>query len=238
MEKNLEETSVWNFEKRGSWSTHVGSYRGNWPPQVPRNILLRFSKENDLVLDMFNGGGTTLVECKLLNRNAIGIDINPNPLNITKEALKFDVQNKSIQKLILGDAKNMHFIKNESIDLICTHPPYANIIKYSDGIDGDLSLLNESDFLKDFSLVAREANRVLRSGNKMVYMIGDIRKNGNVFPLGFTTLDICLKNGFKLNEIIIKIQHNCQMSSKWINILSAKNKYLLAHEYIFILTKI
>ena len=40
----------------------------NWSPYIPRNILLRYSKEGDLVLDQFAGGGTTLVEAKLLNR--------------------------------------------------------------------------------------------------------------------------------------------------------------------------
>ncbi|MBF0539226.1 MAG: site-specific DNA-methyltransferase, partial [Nitrospirae bacterium] len=41
-----------------------------------RNVILRYSKDNDLVLDYFCGAGTTGVECKLLNRNFIGIDIN------------------------------------------------------------------------------------------------------------------------------------------------------------------
>ena len=63
----LEMTTHWSFPKRGDWATHDAKWRGNWSPYIPRNIILRYSKEGDLVLDQFAGGGTTLVEAKLLN---------------------------------------------------------------------------------------------------------------------------------------------------------------------------
>ena len=84
-----EMTSVWSFKERGNWATHNSKYRGNWSPYIPRNLLLRYSKENDLVLDQFVGGGTTLVEAKLLNRNCIGIDINPEAIKLCKKAINF-----------------------------------------------------------------------------------------------------------------------------------------------------
>ena len=54
----LEMTTHWSFPKRGDWATHDAKWRGNWSPYIPRNILLRYSKEGDLVLDQFAGGGT------------------------------------------------------------------------------------------------------------------------------------------------------------------------------------
>ena len=72
----LESTTVWSFPDRGSWATHSGKYRGNWSPYVPRNLILRYSNPGDWVLDQFMGSGTTLVEAKLLNRHAVGVDIN------------------------------------------------------------------------------------------------------------------------------------------------------------------
>ncbi|WP_279018312.1 DNA methyltransferase, partial [Megasphaera elsdenii] len=72
-EFTLEMTSVWSFPQRGKWATHDGKYRGNWSPYIPRNLILRYSSEGDRILDCFVGGGTTLVEAKLLNRNCIGI---------------------------------------------------------------------------------------------------------------------------------------------------------------------
>ena len=58
----LETNTVWSFPDRGKWATHDAKWRGNWSPYIPRNIILRYSKENDWVLDQFVGGGTTLVE--------------------------------------------------------------------------------------------------------------------------------------------------------------------------------
>lgn len=69
-----------------------------------------------------------------------------------------------------GDARNLDFLSDESIDLICTHPPYADIIKYSDGIDGDLSQLKVKDFLEEMKNVAAESYRVLKKINFVLYL--------------------------------------------------------------------
>ena len=86
----LEMTTHWSFPKRGDWATHDAKWRGNWSPYIPRNIILRYSKEGDLVLDQFAGGGTTLVEAKLLRRNIIGVDVNNVALNRCKEKVDFE----------------------------------------------------------------------------------------------------------------------------------------------------
>ena len=67
-----ETTTVWSFPDRGDWATHVGNYRGNWSPYIPRNLILRYTAPGELVLDQMMGSGTTLVECKLLGRRAVG----------------------------------------------------------------------------------------------------------------------------------------------------------------------
>ena len=81
----LQTTSVWSFPKRGNWATHKGDYRGNWAPEIPRNIILRYSKEGDLILDQMVGGGTTLIECKLTGRNGIGVDLNKEAIMLTRD---------------------------------------------------------------------------------------------------------------------------------------------------------
>lgn len=226
---------MWSFPDRGSWATHSGSYRGNWTPYVPRNLILRYSKPDEWVLDQFLGSGTTLVEAKLLGRNAIGIDINKNSILISNVNLNFecDVDNKTIVKY--GDARNLNFIKDDSIDFICTHPPYADIIKYSVDNKDDISLLDHNRFIIEMKNVAEESYRVLKSGKICAIMMGDIRKNGNIVPLGFNVMECFLKAGFKSKEIIIKEQHNCMSSKYW------KKQYysflLLAHEYIFVFEK-
>ena len=84
----LEYTNVWSFPRRGDYATHKGNYRGNWPPQLVRNVLLRYSKAGDTILDQMVGSGTILVECKLLHRNAIGIDVNLDSIMLTHDRLR------------------------------------------------------------------------------------------------------------------------------------------------------
>lgn len=127
---SLESTTMWSFPDRGSWATHSGVYRGNWSPYIPRNIISRYSKKGDWILDQFMGSGTTLIEAKLLNRNAVGVDINKKALHITSEKLDFDSFNQARIFIRHGNACFLDFIKDGKIDLICTHPPYADIIHY------------------------------------------------------------------------------------------------------------
>ena len=181
------------------------------------------------------GSGTTLVEAKLLNRNAIGVDINPQSVSISETNLQFQCETKSKIYLKNGSATDLCFIKDTGIDFICTHPPYANIIRYSKDIEGDISLLTYDDFLKEMSFVAQESYRVLKKGKMCAVMIGDIRKNGKVVPLGFRVLDCFLKEGFMSKEIIIKEQHNCRSTDYWEK--QNNNFLLLAHEYIFVFQK-
>ncbi|MEM3650300.1 MAG: DNA methyltransferase, partial [Candidatus Jordarchaeaceae archaeon] len=82
-----EATSVWSFKQRGDWATHDGRYRGNWSPYIPRNVILKYSKPGEVVLDYFVGGGTTAVEAKLLGRRCIARDINPAAIGLTRENL-------------------------------------------------------------------------------------------------------------------------------------------------------
>ena len=127
-------------------------------------MILRYSKPEDWILDQFLGSGTTLVEAKLLNRNAIGVDINPQSISLSEANLNFECETQSKIFVRNGDATELSFIKDNKIDFICTHPPYANIIKYSSNIKGDISLLDEQEFFDALNKVARESYRVLKKG--------------------------------------------------------------------------
>ncbi|WFA10070.1 DNA methyltransferase [Tissierella sp. Yu-01] len=233
----MEATTVWSFKDRGKWATHSGKYRGNWSPYIPRNLILRYSKEGDFVLDPFFGSGTTLVETKLLKRKGIGIDINIDAINIAKENLRFNRNNEYEPTIYHGDSRNLEMLPNESIDLICAHPPYANIIKYSENIDGDLSLLDINEFLIDISKVTRELYRVLKNDKYCAILIGDTRRNKHMVPLGFYVMQEFLKAGFVLKENIIKEQHNCQATGFWYKKSIDYNFLLIAHEYLFVFRK-
>lgn len=233
----IETGSVWKFPDRGTWATHNGNYRGNWSPHIPRNLIIRYSNEGEYVLDPFIGSGTTLIECKLLNRNGIGIDINDKALEISRKNLNFNCENKAKQSLFKGTATNLKQIKNNSIDLICTHPPYGNIIAYSKNIEKDLSRLDDLEYYEAMKIVGREFYRVLKPKKYCALMIGDIRRNKHVLPMGFNVMNILLNSGFRLKEIIIKEQFNCKMTDYWRNKSKKYNFLLLQHEYIFVVYK-
>jgi len=234
----LEMTTHWSFPQRGDWATHDAKWRGNWSPYIPRNIILRYSKEKDLILDQFAGGGTTLVEAKLLNRDIIGIDVNDVALNRCKE--KIDFQHEGADgKVFLrkGDARSLDFIPDNSIDLICTHPPYANIIEYSENIEEDLSHLKTNEFLEEMKKVASESYRVLKKDKFCAVLMGDTRKNGHMIPLSFYVMQVFENAGFKLKEMIIKEQHNCKATGFWKTNSIKYNFLLIAHEHLFIFRK-
>lgn len=231
----MEDTTIWSFPDRGKWATHSGKYRGNWSPYIPRNLILRYSKKNDWVLDQFLGSGTTLIEAKLLGRNAIGVDVNQESVNLSNSNLNFSCQEQSQIYTRIGNARNLTFIQSESVDLICTHPPYADIIRYSKGVSEDISYLSYDDFLQAIMDVAKESFRVLKNNRICSFMIGDIRKNGYVLPLGMNAMQKFVDAGFVLKEIIIKEQHNCRSTDYWER--KERSFLLLAHEYIFVLEK-
>ena len=234
----LEMNTVWSFPNRGDWATHDAKWRGNWSPYIPRNILLRYSNEGDMVLDQFAGGGTTLVEAKLLNRNIIGVDVNDIALERCHVKTDFEIEeakgNVYIRK---GDARNLDFVSDESIDLICTHPPYANIIEYSENIAEDLSKLKVKEFLSEMVKVAQESYRVLKKGKFCAILMGDTRQKGHVIPMSFEVMKIFEAVGFKTKEIIIKEQHNCRATGFWKTNSVKYNFLLLAHEYLFVFKK-
>lgn len=233
----LEMNTVWNFPQRGDWATHDSKYRGNWSPYIPRNLILRYSTEGDLILDQFAGGGTTLVEAKLLNRNIIGVDINPAALERCRVKTNFEYENSGKVYIHRGDARNLNFIPNESIDLIATHPPYANIINYSEDINNDISRLDVKHFLEEMKLVAAESYRVLAKGKFCAILMGDTRKKGHIVPMSFEVMKIFEFAGFTLKEIIIKQQHNCMATGYWKTNSVKYNFLLIAHEYLFVFNK-
>jgi len=233
----LQTSTHWSFPDRGKWATHNAKYRGNWSPYIPRNIILRYSQEGDIVLDQFAGGGTTLIECKLLNRKAIGVDINPNAIELCKKSIEFNCEPSGQVYIKQGDARNLKFVEDNKVNLICTHPPYADIIKYSDDIEGDLSLLKKYAFFGELKKVASESYRVLKDDGFCVIMMGDARNKGNIVTLGFETMNVFVEAGFKLKEIIIKQQHNCKMTGFWKTNSVKYNFLLIAHEYVFVFRK-
>ena len=261
-------TTVWSFPKRGSWATHRGDYRGNWPPQMVRALILMFTKPGDTVLDPMVGSGTTCIEAKLLGRNCIGVDINYNAVMLTLHRLYWleqyleklaesgglerfiagfgtanevsisDMLNAKVE-IYHGDARNLNGLADESVDLVATHPPYFNIIRYSKNrIPGDLSAAKSlEEYLSMLKAVAKESFRVLRPGKHMAVLVGDTRIHKHYVPITHYALQVLLDVGFILKEEVVKIQHKMKTTREHWAKLRDRDFLLIYHEKLFILRK-
>jgi DNA modification methylase len=237
-EQKLETTTVWSFPERGKWATHNAKYRGNWAPQIPRNLINLYSQEKDAVLDPMVGSGTTMIEAKLLGRRGLGFDIHPEVVKLAKEACKFSSHNGMIEPMIeVGDARELKDIKDETVDFIATHPPYLNIIRYGENeTNGDLSALSSlAKFCDQIERVAQECFRVLKSGKYCAILIGDTRRRRHFVPLAFNVMQRFLKVGFILKEDVIKLQHNCTTTRYWN--AQKRDFLLIMHEHLFVFRK-
>ncbi|HID40593.1 MAG TPA: hypothetical protein EYP33_00355 [Pyrodictium sp.] len=138
-----------------------------------------------------------------------------------------------------SDARNLNSLADESIDLIATHPPYFNIIRYSKNrIPGDLSAAkNLEEYLNMLKAVTKESFRVLKPGNHMGILIGDTRIHKHYVPITHYTLQVLLDAGFILKEEVIKIQHKMKTTrERWAK-LKDRDFLLIYHEKLFILRK-
>ena len=134
---------------------------------------------------------------------------------------------------------HLSFLEDESFDLILTHPPYMNIIKYSDGrIPEDLSNIGSLPaFCDEIEKIARELFRVLKPDRYCAILIGDTRKGRHYVPLAFRVMQRFLRGGFVLKEDIIKVQHHCKYTERWRQKAKQGKFYLIMHEHLFVFRK-
>ena len=246
----LEQTTVWDFLNRGSWAVHRGDYRGNWPPQLVRNLIRKYSHEGDLIVDPFMGGGTTLLEAWLLGRKSVGLDLSKLALQTTKgrvEEMENAAQTSNVVALdpdirpvaIEGNALELRQIMDrlgpdyEKMSLACVHPPYLNALQYTKDDANDLSrIADPQEFSRRICQLAEEIYKCLKPDGFCAVLMGDVRKAGRLIPLAHETLNGFLKAQFELQDIIIKIQHRDRSSEFYAH--NSKH-LLLAHEYLFVL---
>ena len=252
-EFQLSAGTIWDFPRRGNWAVHSGDYRGNWPPQLVRNLILRYTKPGDLIVDPFVGGGTTLIEAWLCGRRSLGIDISKLALQTTHGKVRemrssadgdsrVDLLPDLEPKVVFGDALGLSGlirglgISPETIKLICAHPPYLDSLRYTEEDERDLSRIsNPSEFYKKMNSFADSAFKVLACNGVCAFLIGDVRKEGRFIPLGIKSVAMFECQGFTVESVIIKTQNRDRSAVFYRSRESCS--LLFEHEYLFILRK-
>jgi len=240
--------SLWVLKKRDRSGGHKASYWGNFIPQIPNQLLRRYTKKGEWVLDTFLGNGTTLIECKRLGRNGIGVELLENiSLSAKKIIEKEKADNKIITEIINADSSQLDYKKElkrtgiKSVQFLIMHPPYWDIIKFSKK-KNDLSNAKTIDeFLKLFGKIVDKTYPLLDNGRYFALVIGDKYSKGEWIPLGFYTMQEVLKRGYKLKSVIVKNfeETKGKMSQKelWRYRALAGGFYIFKHEYIFLFQK-
>lgn len=238
--------SLWVIDKRDKSGNHKGDYHGNFIPQIPNQLLKRYTKEGDWVLDPFLGSGTTLIECQRLHRNGIGIDIDNSILEIAKERSTTEPGNSKLKFLNEDSAKidlNKVLSENgiEKVQMIIYHPPYWDIIKFND-IEGNIANSNSlDDFLNGFSDIIDNTTPYLEDDRYLAIVIGDMYKNSEWIPLNSYLTQMMLNKNFLLKSVVIKniSETKAKQNNKaiWRYRALLGGFYVFNHEYILIFQK-
>lgn len=218
----LESTTLWDFPTQNYGVKQHGNnkYNGVTPAFVIWNLLQRYTKENDLVVDPMCGSGTTIDVAKELNRRVIGYDLN---------VVRPDVIKNDARKIPLAD---------NSVDFVFIDSPYSNNIKYSDDPNciGKISC-ERTEFFDELEKVAKEIERILKPNKVLAWLIGDQWIKKKFTPTGFLLYQR-LEKYFEPIDIICVTRHNqTSNTGVWHNRARKFNFYLRGFKYLFIMQK-
>ncbi len=228
--KEQKENSVmtneeWNTYFNGHWyftGARQDKHLAMFPDELPKRLIKMFSFPNETVLDPFMGSGTTAYVSKILNRNSIGYEINPNFINIIKERIgNSDAFAKSEIEIIEQENLNSNFeekIKSLPYQFIDTHKLDKKIdvkkIQYGSKLDAN-STGKREDFFTIKEIISPE---LIKLNNDLVIRLIGIKQNTEI-------------NG-KANEYLINKLRGKKVFLKYDEIKHDNENNLMAYLYL------
>jgi SAM-dependent methyltransferase len=240
--------SLWIIEKRDNSGVHSGWYHGNFVPQVPRQLMLRYTRKGEWVLDPFVGSGTTLIECKMLGRNGIGIELNQRVAEEARKAISRELNFYNVVvDVIVGDAKKIDYKELlggygiSKVQLVILHPPYWDVIKFSDNPEDLSAAKSLEEFLRLFKEVVVRVSEVLEENRYLGLVIGDKYSDGEWVPLGFYCMREVMDVGYRLKGIVVKNIGETRLGGSsrglWKYRALKFGFFVFAHEYVMVFQK-
>lgn len=240
--------SLWVLPKRDATGAHLAWYWGNFIPQIPHQFMLRYTKKGDWVLDPFLGSGTTLIECRRLGRHGVGIELNAEVAARAEELVRQEKTRHSVRtEIVVGDAatidarQTLDNLGAKRVQLLIMHPPYHDIISFSDDRKDLSNAASTDEFLGMFGQVLDNIGPALERGRYFALVIGDKYSKGEWIPLGFHCMSEVLKRDYSLKSIVIKnfeeTRAKRDQKQLWRYRALVGGFYIFKHEYIFIFKK-
>lgn len=212
------------------------------PPQLMKEIIQFFTKENEIVFDYFMGVGGSLLGASLCGRRAVGIDLNPEYIIAYKKAASELnlVQNKCYVGNSIELLKNKDFmddaLKNEKASLILLDPPYSNMMS-KEKTGGDISVygkvatpftedkedlgnMDRNEFLQKLKLSMELAEKYLKNHGHIVVFIKDLQPHKKETNLLHA-------------EVINKINEIANINYKGLKIWADQSAKLFPYGYPF-----
>jgi DNA modification methylase len=245
---HIRTDSLWIISQRDRSGVHSAGYWGNFIPEIPRQMMLRYTKRGEWVLDPFVGCGTTAIEGQRLGRHTIGAELQPKVAEHARRLIDAEPNpHDVISDIVVGDSLNLDFREalgrhnQSSVQLVIAHPPYHDIIQFSDDPRDLSNAASTAKFLEGMGTVINNVRTVLDKGRYLALVIGDKYSGGEWIPLGFLTMDQVLERGFLLKSIVVKNfeETTAKRGQKelWRYRALAGGFYVFKHEYILIFQK-
>lgn len=208
----LQTTSLWYYPSQQYEGEVQGtpSFQGATPSYVIWNLLERYTRERDLVVDPFCGGGTTLDVARELARRALGYDLAPTRPDIFR-----------------ADARALP-LEDGVADFVFMDPPYSTHLEYSDDprCIGKLDALGP-EYLEAMDQVFAEAARVLRDRRYLAVHVSDSFKKGQGFaPLG-AQLSALLQRRFRPVDHVAVVRGNRTLEKPAYHRAAAEGNFFL-----------
>jgi DNA modification methylase len=216
---------VWRFGYEGRDIRDKEVHPATFPISLSKKIIELFSHQGELVLDPFVGSGTTLVAAHDLNRNAIGFDLQEKYIKLCADRIKqAELFSSSRQVAIQDDARNISkYLPEESIKLIWTSPPYANLLnrkrknksrrdrdnkqlgkveQYSQD-PRDLGTMSIDDYTNAMGDIFESLLPILRPKGHCVINVPDMWWENQRITIHVSLIQELRKRGYELRNIII-----------------------------------
>jgi adenine-specific DNA-methyltransferase len=220
----IQPTTLWDYPSQdyGEEQQGVGGFKGATPSYIIWNLLQRYTKPKDLVIDPCAGSGTTLDVARDLDRKALGYDVHPTRKDIFRV-----------------DARKLPAELTDKVDFVFIDPPYSTHLDY--GPDPrDIGKLDASgpQYYKAMEQVISEIHRVLRPGRHMALYVSDsFVKGKGFFPIGFELFAL-LRKRFEPVDIVAVVRHNKTLNmGNYRAAADEGNFFLRGFNYLLIMRK-